>query len=259
MTQNNWIDLSGRVAAVTGAASGIGRATALALAEAGATVLALDLDEGGAAETVAAIIAADGTAYARCLDVTRTEGWAEVSGWIEGNGGKLDILVNSAGVSLTDRVGDAPLDTYRRTFAINVEGSLLGMNVALDFMRKSGKGAIVNLSSTASLKGNPIMASYGASKAAIAHYTRSAALELARSGADIRVNSVHPGLIATAMAEDFYEIFGKVGSTDAIIKMATTGRPGRPEEIADLILFLVSDRASFISGSAIVIDRAHSA
>lgn len=254
-----WIDLSGRVAAVTGAGSGIGRACALAIAAAGAIVLSLDLDPASAEATAAAVTAAGGTASSRALDVTSEAQWAETADAIEQGWGRLDILVNSAGVALSDRAGDADLATYRRTFAINVDGSLLGMAAALRFMRASGKGAIVNISSTAALTGNPIMASYGASKAAIAHFTRSAAKETMRAGHDIRINAVQPGLVETSMANDFYGILNKAGPPEAIVKMITTGRPGRPEEVADLILYLVSDRASFVSGSMIVIDRAASA
>lgn len=251
-----WIDLGGRVAAVTGAASGIGRAAAIALAGAGATVIVLDRDIAGALSTLSAI---DGEAEARELDVVDAAAWRDLATWIDARFGRLDILVNSAGVAESDRAGDTDLDAYRRCFAVNVEGSLLGMATALEFMRAAGRGAIVNLSSTAALKGNPIMASYGASKAAIAHYTRSAALECVRSGHDIRVNAVQPGLVETSMAQDFYGIFDKVGGPEAVVAMTTTGRPARAEEIADLILYLASDRASFISGALVVADRAHSA
>ena len=160
---------------------------------------------------------------------------------------------------MSDRVGDASLDVYRKIFAINTEGTLLGMATALRFMRQAGAGAIINLASTASLKGNPTMASYGASKAAVAHFTRSAALESVRAGHDIRINAIHPGLVETAMAGDFYDIFKKLGTPDDVRSSFTSGRSARPEEIADLILFLSSDRASFISGASIIIDRAASA
>jgi NAD(P)-dependent dehydrogenase (short-subunit alcohol dehydrogenase family) len=133
------------------------------------------------------------------------------------------------------------------------------MQAALAFMRKQGKGSIINLSSTASLKGNPIMASYGASKATVSHFTRSAALQNARTPNDIRINAVLPGLVETAMANDFYDIFEKVGSPDQVRTVFTTGRAARAEEIADVILFLASDRASFISGASIAVDRAASA
>ncbi len=249
-----WIDLSGRVAAVTGAASGIGRATCIALAGAGAKVIALDRDLAGAKAVADAL---KGAAHA--LDVTSEAEWHAVADWIASEFGRLDVLVNSAGIAISDSVGDASLANYHTTFAINVEGTLLGMQVALEFMRKQGKGSIINLASTASLKGNPIMASYGASKATVAHFTRSAALQNARTGNDIRINAVLPGLVETAMADDFYSIFDKIGSPDAVRGAFTTGRSARPEEIADVILFLASDRASFVSGASIVVDRAASA
>ena len=246
-----WIDLSGQVALVTGAASGIGRASAIALAEVGAKVLAVDLDLAGA-EATAALVGGS----ARQLDVTDAAAWDATAKWIEAEAGRLDILVNCAGVALKDSVGDASLDIYHKTFAINVEGTLLGMRVALEFMRRQGKGAIINLSSTASLRGNTLMASYGASKAAVAHFTRSAAVENIRAGHEIRINAVLPGLIQTQMADDLYQIYDKIGSPEAVRKAVTTDRAGRPEEVADLIVFLASDRASYIAGSSIVIDRA---
>lgn len=258
MTQP-WIDLSGQVALVTGAASGIGRAAVLALAGAGATVLALDLDLAGAEAAAEAVRAAGGVAEARRLDVTDKAGWDAIGQWIAADFGRLDILVNSAGVALKDSVGDASLDIYHRTFAINVEGTLLGMELALRFMRAQGKGAIVNLSSSASLRGNSLMASYGASKSAVAHYTRSAAVQNIRAGHDIRINAIHPGVIGTPMAGDLYAIYDKVGTPDQARAAFTTGREGRPEEVADLILFLSSERASYIAGASIVIDRAANA
>lgn len=257
--KNSWIDLSGQVAVVTGAASGIGRAAANALADAGAKVVLLDRDEAGCRSVAEGITAAGGTADVRSLDVTSETQWQAIEQWIASEFGRLDILVNSAGVALSDRVGDDTLEVHRKTFAVNVEGTLLGMAAALRFMRRQGKGAIINLSSTAALRSNPTMASYGASKAAVAHFTRSAALESIRAGHDIRINAIHPGLIETSMASDFYSIFEKVGSADAVRTAMTTGRAGRPEEVADLILFLASDRASFIAGASINIDRAASA
>ena len=249
-----WIDLTERVAVVTGAAAGIGRATALALCAAGARVIAVDRDAEGAAATASA---ANG--HARAFDVADEAAWSDLGTWIEHEFGRLDILVNSAGVALQDSVGDASLEIYRKTFDVNVAGSLLGMAMALGFMRKTGKGAIVNLSSTASLKANPLMASYGASKAAVAHFTRSAAMQNARAGHDIRINAVHPGLIETAMAGALYDILKKLGPPETVRAAVTTGRAGTPEEVANVIAFLVSDRASYVSGASINVDRAASA
>ncbi|RYY33880.1 MAG: SDR family oxidoreductase [Sphingomonadales bacterium] len=254
-----WIDLTGRAALVTGAASGIGRAAARALAGAGATVLPVDRNQAGVDAVAAGIKEAGGSASSRALDVSDEAQWTATASWIEGSLGRLDILVNAAGVLSTDRVGDS-VDQYRATFAVNVEGGLLGMQTALAFMRRQGRGAIVNVSSAATLFGSPNAASYGASKAAIAHFTRSAASQLVGTGLDIRVNSVHPGLVETGMAEQVYAIGEeRAGGREALVAAITSGRPARPEEIADLILFLCSERASYISGSEIIIDRAHNA
>ena len=255
-----WIDLSGKMALVTGGASGIGRASSHALAGAGATVLVLDRDERGAAETAAAIRGAGGEAVARRLDVTSEAEWTALGDWIAGEWNRVDVLVNSAGVARFDRVEEHMGQTYREAFAVNVDGSLFGMGMALRFMRAAGKGAIVNISSTASLKGNPGMASYGASKAAISHFTRSAALECNRAGNDIRVNAVLPGFTETAMAQAVYDQFDdKLGGRDKTLAVFASGRPAQPEEIADVVLFLASDRASFVSGSIISVDRAQGA
>jgi len=254
-----WIDLSDQVAVVTGGGAGIGRAAAIALASAGSVVIVTDTNMSGAENTVATIVSGGGSAYSLKLDVISQSEWDEAADWIEREFGHLDILVNCAGVALSDRVGDDSLDVYRKTFAINTEGSLLGMAMALRFMRKTGKGSIINLSSGAAKRGNPIMASYGASKAAVAHFTRSAAVETMRSGHDIRINAILPGLIETSMADDLYKIQEKLGPPETIIEKMTTGRTGQPKEVADLILFLASDRASYISGTSINIDRAVSA
>ena len=258
MTQ--WIDFTGKIAAVTGAASGIGRATARMLAELGADVLLLDRDHSGAEAAAAGIKAAGGKASAHALDVTSEAEWQAVGQMIEQRHDRLDVLVNSAGIATFDRVDDVMFDTYRKAFAVNVEGSLHGMAMALGFMRSAGKGAVVNIASTAALKGNPAMASYGASKSAIAHYTRSAACELNRAGLNVRVNAVMPGFTETAMAHAVYDRFDeKMGGRAATMQVFSSGRAADPEEIANLVVFLASDRASFISGSVIAADRAQSA
>lgn len=255
-----WIDFTGQIAAVTGAASGIGRACAVMLAELGAEVLLLDRDLVGAQAAAVSIVAAGGMASAHQLDVTSEAQWQAVGALIEARYGRLDVLVNSAGICTFDRVDEAMFETYRQAFAINVEGSLHGMAMALGFMRKAGRGAVVNIASTAALKGNPAMASYGASKAAVAHFTRSAACELNRAGLDIRVNAVMPGFTETKMAQAVYDRFDdKLGGRAGTMQVFASGRAADPEEIANLVVFLASERASFISGSVIAADRAQSA
>ena len=259
-TAQGWIDLSGQIAVVTGAAAGIGKASAQEIARAGAAVIALDRDEAGLAATVSAITAEGGTALAHAIDITDAAQWQELADWIAAEHGRLDILVNAAGIARFDRVDAAMFDNYREVFAVNVEGSLLGMTMALDFMRRQGKGAIVNISSCAALKGNPAMSCYGASKAAISHFTRSAALEVTRAGHDIRINAVLPGFVETAMARAVPDRFDeKLGGPEATLAVFSSGRAGTPQEIANLVLFLASDRASFISGATYTADRAQSA
>jgi len=254
MARGGWIDLSGRVAVVTGAASGIGRAAARGLAEVGATVLAFDRDEAGARAVAEEIGGA-----ARAFDVTDVQAWQEAADWIAAEFGRLDVMVNCAGVALQDSPGEWAREIYTRTFAINVEGVLNGMACALRFMRDQGTGSIINLSSAASLGGSKLMASYSASKAAVENYTKSAALQAVQAGHDIRVNSVHPGVIDTQLAQDLYAIYSHVGPPEVAEKLFTSGRPGRPGEVADLIVFLASDRSSYISGASILIDRAANA
>lgn len=257
---NSWIDLTGKVALVTGAASGIGRAAAENIAQAGAKVILLDRDEAGVAKAAAALRQSGHDAVERVLDVSQGADWQALGEWIAADVGRIDILVNSAGIARFDKVGADIFPTYHEVFAVNVEGVLRGMALALDYMRPVGRGAIVNVSSTASLKGNPAMASYGASKAAVSHFTRSAALEVNRAGLDIRINAVLPGFTDTGMAQQIHDQFdSKLGGREETMKVFASGRTAQPQEIADLILYLVSDRASFVSGSTYNIDRAQSA
>ncbi len=257
---NGWIDLSGQVAVITGAASGIGLAAAQTIAAAGATAIMLDRDEPGVAKAAFEINQNGAKAIGRAHDVTHESDWAGLGDWIADDLARIDIMVNCAGIARFDRVGSNMFPTFHEIFAVNVEGALRGMSLALDYMRVVGRGAIVNVASTAALKGNPAMASYGASKAAISHFTRSAALETNKAGLDIRINAILPGFTDTSMAQQIYDQFDdKLGGREETMRIFASGRPARPQEMADLILFLVSDRASFISGSTYNIDRAQSA
>jgi NAD(P)-dependent dehydrogenase (short-subunit alcohol dehydrogenase family) len=230
------------------------------MAIAGATVVLLDRDVAGIEKAASEINQAGGKAIARVHDVTMEADWTTLADWIAADLAAIDIMVNCAGIARFDRVEADMFPTYHEVFAVNVEGALRGMALALEYMRASGRGAIINVSSTASLKGNPAMASYGASKAAISHFTRSAALEVNRAGTDIRINAVLPGFTETGMAQQVYDQFDeKLGGREETLRVFASGRPAQPQEIADLILFLASDRASFISGSIYNIDRAQSA
>ena len=242
--------VEGKAALVTGAASGIGRATALALAREGARVLATDRD-GAGAEAVAKEIGA--AARAARVDVTRED---EVDAMVQGAldaFGRLDCAVNAAGVlGPPGPLHELALEAFERTLAINLTGLFLCLKRELVAMRAQGAGAIVNVSSGGGLIGTPFLAGYGASKHGVLGLTKTAALENARAG--VRVNAICPGSTDTPMLQGF------MGSSPEARKMilatAPSGRLGAPEEIAEAAVWLCSDRASYVSGESMLVDLA---
>jgi NAD(P)-dependent dehydrogenase (short-subunit alcohol dehydrogenase family) len=260
-------DLQGRIALVTGAARGIGAATAVALAEAGASVCLTDvLDTQG--EDMAAKIKTTsgvGTMYAR-HDVTSEADWTSAIATCEARLGGLDILVNNAGVFWMKPIAATSLDDFRRMQAVNVEGVFLGLKHAIPAIAKRsaqwpGGGAIVNLSSVAGLTGAAMAVAYNASKGAVRLMSKGAALECAAMGLKIRVNSVHPGVIDTMMGQqviDEVAASGAPGGANAIrdqmIQLHPLGRLGLAADVANAITFLAGDKAAFMTGSEIVVD-----
>lgn len=250
-------DLGGTVALVSGATGGIGRATCLALNEAGATVIATDL-------AASADIA--GAKEYHPLDVTDQGAWQSVIAGIAAQHGRLDMLVNNAGISVTNSIADTSLAEFRKCMSINVEGVFLGTQAAQALLAKSGaerKGgaSIVNLSSVGGLRGAAYMSVYCASKGAVKLFTKSAAVEFAMLHLPIRVNSVHPGGIDTGMMDTIYARYIDAGLfPDEATARATVsaghamGRMGAPEEIASGIVYLCSPAASFMTGSELVVD-----
>jgi 3(or 17)beta-hydroxysteroid dehydrogenase len=239
-----------RVALVTGGASGIGRATVERLARDGLHVVVSDIDPAG--EQVAA--AAEGALFVE-HDVADEAAWERAIGVVLQAHGRLDVLVNNAGVSLVMPVTDTTLAQWRGLMAINVDGVFLGTKHGLLAMRRHGEGgAIVNVSSASGLVGGPLASAYCASKGAVRLFTKSVALECAAEG--IRVNSVHPGAVRTP-------IWGKAGigpaDEDAIAAASPLGRMAEPEEVADAIAYLASDAARFMTGSELVIDGGYTA
>lgn len=256
MMEDSVGDLEGRVALITGAARGIGAATAKALANAGAKVVISDIADGR--ETAAAL----GGAYVK-HDVVSEEDWAGAVAFAKSTFGGLDILVNNAGIFWLKPIAGTSLEDFRRMQQINVEGVFLGLKhaipaIALRGAQWDGGGAVINLSSVAGIVGSPMTLAYSASKGAVRLMTKCAALECAQAGMKVRVNSVHPGIIDTQMMTEAAEaVAGASGANDMRQRFAERhpmGRLGRDIDIANAIKFLASDAAAFMTGAELVVD-----
>jgi len=241
--------LRGKVAIVTGAARGIGKATVRALAEAGATVVATDIldDEG---EALARELSGNvGSVRYAHLDVTSEDDWQALVDRTAGDLERLDVLVNNAGIGTMADVEQETTEGWERTIAVNQESVWLGMRAAVPKMRAAGGGSIINVSSIfGAVGGFGGSVAYHASKGAVRLMTKNAAIRYATEG--IRVNSVHPGFIDTPLVAD-------LKGTDVermIIDSTPMGRWGRPEEVGAVIAFLASDAASYMTGSEVYVD-----
>ncbi len=244
--------VDGKVAVVTGAASGIGAATARVLAREGARVVITDLDD-----TAGQAIASEIGGHYIHHDVTDEEGWKAVIADTGQRFGRLDIVVANAGIGIMGPAVDMSLTDWRRQMAINVDGVFLTVKYAIPLMRKSGDGgSIVMLSSVAGLRGSAGLAGYSASKGAVRLFAKSMALECAQARDGIRVNSVHPGIIATPIWTKLPQGGANAPLNPHAIAAATVpiGVASDPTEIANGILFLASDAARHITGSELVID-----
>ncbi len=245
--------VQGRRAIVTGGASGIGRATALLLAEHGAAVAIADRDEAGARETAAAIEAAGGRAIGIACDVSRADDCRRaVEATVEAFGG-LDILFNNAGIIRRADVVETTEDEWDRVMAVNVKSVFLMSKFAVPVMAAGGGGAIVNSASGWGLKGGARAASYCASKGAVVILTRAMAIDHGPQG--IRVNCVCPGDTDTAMLRDEAR---QLGEPDELFLADAAARPiarlGQPLDVANAVLYLVSDGAAWVTGTSLVVD-----
>lgn len=241
----------GQVALVTGGASGIGRATWRRLAAEGASVVVGDVDERAAAEISAEIAALGARGRFIRQDVRDRAQWQAIMAEIRAGFGRLDVLVNSAGILREGTVEDTDFDMWRQVMAVNLDGTFWGCQAAIPLLAESGRGAIVNLSSVSGLKGDLELAAYDASKGAVRLLTKEIALFCAQRGHAVRCNSVHPGVVETPMVSSF---FTTAKLSDAANWTQPIGRSVRPDEVAGMIAWLASAEASFVTGAEYVID-----
>jgi len=256
-----------KVALVTGAANGIGRSAAVVLAREGAKIVATDLqDEKG--EHLLRELRAMGCEAEYCHhDVTREEDWQSVVAKARARFGRLDVLVNNAGIGLSGSVVDMPFADWKRQVAVNLDGVFLGVKYSLPLMREGGGGSIINVSSIAGIKASPNVSGYCATKGGVRLFTKSVALECAAAKDGVRVNSLHPGITETAIwdtligtVEDGSNGGRERGATlDKLTERAVPlGYKAAPEDIANGILWLASDESRYVTGTELVIDGGRS-
>lgn len=241
---------SGRVAIVTGAASGIGEATARRLAREGAAVVVADLLADGASRVADAIQADGGQALAQRVDIADTESVARLVDATLDAFGAIHVLDNNATSGCMGRVGDLSVADWNRTLAVNLTGHFLVIRTALPHLLAAGGGAIVNVSSVAALTAEAGLGAYAAAKAGLLALTRNVAAEYGREG--LRCNAICPGAIATPPTNAF--IAAVDGVRERMERANPMRRLGRAEEVAALVSFLASDEASFVNGATYVVD-----
>jgi NAD(P)-dependent dehydrogenase (short-subunit alcohol dehydrogenase family) len=250
----------GKVALITGGASGIGRGCAETLAAEGAVTVITDVQDDKGAEVVAAIEKAGGKAEYLRHDVTDEAAWEGVIGQVKDRHGRLDILVNNAGIGIGGSILEMTLADWRRQTAVNLDGVFLGVKHAIPLMRASGDGgSIVNMSSVAGLKGAATLAGYCATKGGVRLFTKAVAMECANAKDGIRVNSVHPGIIETPIWLSITNTANPGANAppdlDALSAMAVPlGMKGLPQDIANGVLWLASDESRYVTGAELVID-----
>lgn len=257
--------VTGKVALVTGAGSGIGRATALALAAEGARLIVSDVDEPGGRQTCAEIERAGGTTSFVRLDVSDDASWKAAARDIE-RSGPLHILVNNAGICISVPILEMSVDAWRRQMSVNLDSMFLSARNMLPLMVASGGGSIVNLSSVAGLKGVAGMTGYCATKGGVRLFTKALAVECAQARNNVRVNSIHPGAIETPIwiklqnggdlpsGSDRRNVDVMAQMKDVAASVTPVGHGGLPSDIANGVVYLASDESRFVTGIELVID-----
>ena len=247
--------LKGKVAIITGGAHGMGAVEAVLFAKEGAKVVIADIREEDARKVEAEIAEVGGAAMVALLDVTKENQWERTIADVVARFGKLDILVNNAGISGSGEKDFGSSQAWDQLMDVNAKSVFLGMKHAIPEMEKAGGGAIVNISSISGMVGQSyIHPGYNASKGAVRLVTKAAAVQHAKSG--IRVNSVHPGSMPPMLTSGAR---GDGGSQDARMAAIPMGREGQPIEVANAVLFMASDEASYITGTELMVDGGYTA
>jgi 3(or 17)beta-hydroxysteroid dehydrogenase len=245
--------VEGKVALVTGAASGLGKAAVRMLAREGARVVVTDVNESGGREVAEAL--GERACFWR-LDVTQESDWETVVDGVLATFGRLDVVVNNAGIGIAKDIESLSLAEWRRVHAVNLDGVFLGCKHAIRGMRRCGaKGSIINISSIAGLVGVGNLAAYCASKGGVRLLTKSVALHCAKAGYGIRCNSVHPTFIETPMVEGLARLGGDLEKGKALLtRTIPLGHMGEPDDVANAVLYLASEESKLMTGSELVID-----
>lgn len=243
--------LSGKIALVTGAASGIGLATSLRFAEEGAIVILADRAADRLATALAEVAAISGGHRAVHLDVTLENDWVAAIAEIDAAFGRLDILVNNAGFGRFCSIAETTLEAWRSVIAVNLDSVFLGTKHAMPLLARSGKGAIVNMSSIRGLVAGPNAGAYSAAKAGVRLFSKVAALECAAAGNGVRVNSLHPGHVETPLTAPAY---ADPAIAREFLRHTPLGRFAQAREIAEAVVFMASDEASYMTGAELTFD-----
>lgn len=246
----------GKVALITGAAQGLGEATARMLVKEGASVVVTDINFEGVEKLASDL---GGKALALKHDVTSESEWIDVIAETRKKFGQLEILVNNAGVGDFGSVEDMSLEKWQRVHDINVNSVFLGCKHALPLMRDSDRGSIINMSSIAGIIASDSYAAYNSSKAAVRHLSKSIALHCAKKGGRVRCNSVHPVFTDTPILDGFKDLLGEEQAMEKLARQIPLKQIAEPDDIAYAVLFLASDESKMITGSELLVDGGISA
>lgn len=247
--------VSGKVALITGGAMGMGKSHSELLAREGAHVFVTDRDVAAGETVVEGIVATGGHADFIKHDVTSEADWNNAIATVRQKAGRLDVLVNNAGLLILKPLHETPPEDFDLTFNVNVKGVYLGIRAAVPLMKDSGKASIINISSIYGIIGAASAGAYIGSKGAVRMLTKSCAVDLADFG--IRVNSIHPGVIDTPMTKGL--LYTDEATRAAVLGPTLLKRPSKPEEVSNAVLFLASDESSFVHGTEIVVDGGYTA